>query len=298
MSATGAALRAAERHESERSLPQLALQVALVLLSLLAVGYLAQMLRPTLDRPVRQVKVSGRLSHLTPTQIAAAAAIVPGTHLLAVNLSSVKAKVEALPWVAHAQVTRDWPDTLTVQVVERQPFARWDEHGLLDTEGRSFTPASTDRSASQWHALPQLAGPPGQQQDVMQIWKQFSTGLAGTPFALARLSQDARGDWRAQTRSGVTLRLGPDDPTTKLNLLRNTIPQALAGKLDQVAAIDLRYTNGFAVRWLSQDRAQHCAAPADAARGGTRPDCAADADTKSASIHPPATARVGEKPKS
>lgn len=298
MSATGAALRATERRESERSLPQLALRVALVLLSLLALGYLAQMLRPALDRPLQQVKVSGRLSHLTPMKIAAAAAIVPGTHLFAVNLRAVQAKVDALPWVAHAQVTRDWPDTLTVQVVEREPFARWGEHGLLDTEGRSFTPASTDRSASQWHALPQLAGPPGQQQDVMQTWKQFSTGLAGTPFALAGLSQDARGDWRAQTRSGVTLRLGRDDPVTKLHLLRNTIPHALAGKLDQVAAIDLRYTNGFAVSWVSRDRAKNCSAPANAAAGRARPDCSADSVIKTASINPPATARVLEKPKS
>lgn len=298
MSATGAALRATERREPERSLPQLALRVALVLLSLLALGYLAQSLRPALDRPVQQVKVSGRLSHLTPIKVAAAAAVVPGMNLFAVNLRAVQAKIEALPWVAHAQVTRDWPDALGVQVVERRPFARWGEHALLDTEGRSFTLAPADLPASQWHSMPQLMGPPGQQQDVMQIWKQLSASLAGTSFALAQLSQDARGDWSAQTRSGVTLRLGQGDLAAKLDLLRNTVSHALADRFDQVAAIDLRYTNGFAVRWLSQDRAQHCAAPADAARGGTRPDCAADADTKTASIHPPATARVREKPKS
>lgn len=298
MSATSAALRAAGRQEPERSLPQLALRVAMVLLSLLALGYLAQVMRPALDRPVRQIKVSGKFSHLTPMKIAEAAAIAPGTPLFAVNLASVKAKVEALPWVAHAQVTRDWPDALTVRVVERKPFARWGEHGLLDTEGRSFTPAPADRSASQWQALPQLAGPPGQQQEVMQVWKQFSIRLAGTPFALAGLSQDARGDWRAQTRSGVTLRLGLGDPMAKLGLLRNTIPYALAGKLDQVAAIDLRYTNGFAVSWVKQAQARHCPTATKATPGGMRPGCPAGSTIKTASTHPPAIARVLEKPKS
>ena len=273
MSATGAALRAAQRREPEGALPALALRLAVTLLSLLVLGYALHRLRPALDRPVKQVQVSGRLSHLTPLQVASAAAVVPGTRLFELRLRAVQARVEALPWVAHARVTRSWPDTLDVRVTEHQPFARWGDQALLDTEGRSFVPQHLDLPQAQLDAMPRLTGQPGHEQDVMDAWQRLSAALADGPFALTGLTQDPRGDWTAFCRSGVVLRLGQDAPTSRLALLRNTVPRALAGRLDQVAAIDLRYTNGFAVQWASGEKSQHCSASAKGSRTSPAPDC-------------------------
>lgn len=264
MSATGAALRAAQRREPESALPGMALRAALTLLSLLVLGYALHRLQPALDRPVKQVQVTGHLNHLTPRLVASAAAVVPGTRLFELKLQTVQARVEALPWVAHARVTRSWPDTLDVRVTERQPYARWGDQALLDTEGRSFAPKAVDLPKAQLAAMPHLTGQPGHEQDVMNAWQQLSAALAGGPFALRGLTQDARGDWTAFCRSGVVLRLGQDDQASRLDLLRNTVPQALAGRLDQVAAIDLRYTNGFAVEWAGGDKSEHCSADAAA----------------------------------
>lgn len=46
-----------------------------------------------------------------------------GTPMILVNASSVERALEADPWVAEAEVGLDWPDEITVEVVERVPVA-------------------------------------------------------------------------------------------------------------------------------------------------------------------------------
>jgi cell division protein FtsQ len=69
---------------------------------------------------VRSVTVTG--THLlAPVQVIAAADVPPGTPLLSVDAGSVTRRVEAIPQVASATVTEDWPDHLLIAVTERVP---------------------------------------------------------------------------------------------------------------------------------------------------------------------------------
>ena len=249
MSTTSAALRMTHRRVLPEQLPRRVLGVALTLVMIVTLVYLSSRAMPILNPPVTRIEVAGRLVHLTPTQIASAAAIAPGTRFFDVPMKALRARIEALPWVAESTITRQWPDSVNIRVKERQPYARWNGNSLLDTAGQVFAPRADALPAGLRNALPKLSGPPGHEQDVMNAWKKMSAGLAGGPFALAALKQDARGGWVARCRSGVLLRLGRDNPTRKIGLLRNTVAPALASRLKDVAVIDLRYTNGFAVRW-------------------------------------------------
>jgi len=69
---------------------------------------------------VRSVTVTG--THLlTPGQVTAAADVPLGTPLLRVDAGAVTSRVEAIPQVASATVTKDWPDHLVIAVTERVP---------------------------------------------------------------------------------------------------------------------------------------------------------------------------------
>ena len=69
---------------------------------------------------VRSVTVTG--THLLiPGQVIVAADVPPGTPLLRVDAGAVTRRVEAIPQVASATVTKDWPDRLVIAVTERVP---------------------------------------------------------------------------------------------------------------------------------------------------------------------------------
>ena len=69
---------------------------------------------------VRSITVTG--THLVSTAQVLASADVPlGTSLMRVNPGAVTQRVEAIPQVASATVSEDWPDHLTIAVTERVP---------------------------------------------------------------------------------------------------------------------------------------------------------------------------------
>jgi cell division protein FtsQ len=234
---------------AELRIPWTALRVLAVVAGLLASAVLAVQLAPYVNRPVTRIRVDGHFAHLTPGRIAAAAGVQPGTRLFAVDLPQLRAQVEVLPWVGHAHVARVWPQGVAIRVDEREPVARWGAAGLVDAEVRAFTPPAKDLP----QGLPQLAGPDDRVADVWSAYQKLAVALADGPFALVGLSLDARGEWTAQTSSGIALRLGQDDPVLQITLLTGTVTQSLAEKLGQVAYIDLRYPNGFAVGWRNGD---------------------------------------------
>lgn len=251
MSVTEAVIRVTGRRPISGSLLLRTLRAFLVIGVLIGLVFMVRGLLPMINQPVTQIQVVGRLTHLSPTEVAATANIASGTRLFDVQMKAMEQRVEALPWVAKAIITRQWPSQIRIRITERTPVARWDGHKLIDTNNQVFEPKRDALSASRWKALPQLSGPPGQGQDVMDTWKELSAALADGPFALAGLREDRRGGWIARCRSGVILRFGRGNPAAKLKLLRYTAAPALSQKLNLIAAIDLRYTNGFAVRWLA-----------------------------------------------
>jgi cell division protein FtsQ len=69
---------------------------------------------------VRSVTVTG--THLlTSAQVIAAADVPLGQPLLRVDAGAVTRRIEAIPQVASAAVTKDWPDRLVIAVTERVP---------------------------------------------------------------------------------------------------------------------------------------------------------------------------------
>jgi POTRA domain, FtsQ-type/Cell division protein FtsQ len=70
----------------------------------------------------RVVTVVGSV-HTPDAEIIAAAGLGGHPPLIDVDTGAVAAKVEQLPWVATAAVSRDWPDGVRIVVTERTPVA-------------------------------------------------------------------------------------------------------------------------------------------------------------------------------
>jgi cell division protein FtsQ len=107
---------------------------------LLVVGGLVWLVYGTSVLGVRQVHVVGTDS-LTVDQVEQAAAVPMAEPLARVDLDGIRDRVEALPAVERAVVSRGWPSTVVVLVVERTAVAAvpvGEGFSLIDAEGVAF----------------------------------------------------------------------------------------------------------------------------------------------------------------
>jgi cell division protein FtsQ len=119
---------------------QAALPWAVSLGVVLVVGALVWMVYGTSVLGVRTVDIVGADS-LTPAQVEQAAAVRLRQPLARVDLDGVRDRVQGLPAVDRAIVSRSWPSTVVVQVVERSPVAAVPvgrEFSLIDAEGVAY----------------------------------------------------------------------------------------------------------------------------------------------------------------
>ena len=216
-----------------------------------------------LDQPVRNLEVEGTFQRVSPIQVEAAVADGLRAGFLTVNLSALRARVEALDWVDRAKVGRRWPDTLIVRVTEHQAAARWGESGLLNVRGELFA----ERSQHAFPELPSLAGPPGTERDVARRYLAVRGKLAEANLSLERLELDERGSWRLVLGGGQEVRLGRRDLDERFYRFFDVVAPTLAAELARVEYVDLRYTNGFAVRWRDGPRENLAAVAAVPERG-------------------------------
>lgn len=206
--------------------------------------------------PAMQLHVQGELRQVSVAALREAVLAAAGDELLDIDLRAMRLALEALPWVERARVSRAWPDTLRVQVWEFEPVARLGATQMLSTSGKVFTVPEADVEA--FEALPLLDVKAAHAGEAWRLWQALHAELAGTPLAPAGLHRDARGDWRMLGLAGIELRLGRGDPLRqvarlapiKAVLAGTQVPGTAAeGVFGQVAYVDLRYGNGFAVGW-------------------------------------------------
>lgn len=195
--------------------------------------------------PVQRVLVEGVFERVSPTDVENA--ILP--HLrggfFTVDLSAIRAAAESLPWVARAQVLREWPDRVRIIVAEEQPAWLWGDDGLLNARAELFVTGETDRPAT----LPRLDGPAGTERQLAEQYLEFDEAFARCAMRVARVELDARRASRLTLAGGIVLRLGRHDVPERAGRFCDAVLAAVAPRLDEVAYVDMRYTNGFAVGW-------------------------------------------------
>ena len=221
-------LRARRRRSRRRADPRRRrLTAAAVLVAVVAVGAWVVLASPLLA--VRTVQVDG-VRALTATQVEQAAGIETGTPLVRVDTTSVATRVARLPQVATVEVTRGWPHTVVVTLVERVAVAVVDQGGtrsLLDRDGVLFDTITGDAPAGVVPLSVPRAGPD-------------DATTAAALGALVALPADVRGEV-----TGVTAD-SPDDVTLALTDGRTVLwgsaeatprkARVLAGLLDQIDA--------------------------------------------------------------
>lgn len=193
---------------------------------------------------VRHVRVTGtaRMNELAVYERALATKDQP---MPLVDLAALRAELLALPWVADARVSRQLPDTLRIDIVERREhavLARPDHLVLIDAEGRELEPISPAKARGKL-----VISGPGAQRKVAALERLLEAAPALKP-------QVAAAEWVGNRRWNLTFRTGqllalPEGERAAAALVRfarlDGANRLLGGR---VTAVDMRVPGQAAFR--------------------------------------------------
>jgi len=194
---------------------------------------------------LRELRLVGEFKHVNADELKALVAARIDGNFLAVDVKGVHEVVTSLPWVSNAWVDRIWPDVLQVRVVEQKPIAVWNDSALLNADGRAFVAAQM----ADWPSVPAFTGPPSGEKLMAQSIVAFSAALAPAGLRVTAVGLDARHAWTVTLDNGIELMLGRERTQERLERFVKIYPARLQVAASQVQRVDLRYTNGFAVKW-------------------------------------------------
>jgi cell division protein FtsQ len=196
---------------------------------------------------VRQIQLSGN-ERTSEVDAYSALDVAPGASIYTIDPVAARRRLLALPWIADAEVGRHLPDTVSVRLIEKRPFALWRNGGEVSIVERSGAVITKD-GAQDFH-LPIIAGEGAPEAAAPLI---DALGARKTVSPRVRLIERIGGRrWDLKLDGGVTVRLPELGWEAQLNEL-----EALLSKrkiLDRdIEIIDLRYPDNLIFRLHNSD---------------------------------------------
>jgi hypothetical protein len=248
------------REEGRRRLRFLCTLLAVALLAATGIGITHSWLLA-----VHHVEVTGA-SHISRAEVIAAAGVRDGDLMIDIHPGRLAARLDGLPWVASAAVSRHWPTTVQIRITERVPVAlipsQPGQVAVVDGTGRVVAvgpapggppalPAAAGAGAATGQRLPTIvgldpAGGPGSSladdgrlQGALALIAALATN--GTPSLRDRISTVSvapDGQLSATLAPAITLRLGPSEQLEAKLLALGALVQQVG--LKGVTSIDVR----------------------------------------------------------
>ncbi|MGA7712695.1 MAG: FtsQ-type POTRA domain-containing protein [Rhizomicrobium sp.] len=244
--------------------PMLLMTLAIIALTLLAGLFASGVIGRTVHRTdmavsaviadagfgIANVHLSGntRTSQVT---IMAALGFTAGQSIFGADLRAVRERLLGLPWVADAEVKRRYPDDISVRLVEKLPYARWQSANgqyVVERAGGLIT----DKDLGPFQHLPLLVG-----DGAPAAAAAFVDAVAQHRAIVARVKayqyQSGR-RWNLLLDDGVVVKLPEFGWQKQLDVLDHLIVDK--GILeDDIREIDLRSaTHYFFVRKTGEDK--------------------------------------------
>jgi cell division protein FtsQ len=195
--------------------------------------------------PIKHVTVEGDLNHVDRNKLSQTVKPYVSGGFLDVDVNSIQRAGESLPWVRQVQVQRVWPDTIHLIVEEQTVIARWNKAGLINSLGDVFYPQTMAKTTG----LIDINGPKGMSEMMTRQLVQMQADLDVIGLHISSLTMDERRAWKLTFKEGIELNLGRANMEARLARFITVFKGRLAQHQAQIAVVDMRYTNGFAVQW-------------------------------------------------
>lgn len=212
--------------------------------------------------PFKKVELVNQLENQKSKELQRMTANVMNGGFFSLNVDQLRADLLAkLPWVKSVSVRKVWPDKLLLKIIEHKPVARWlsveknsdlNETQLLSQNGIVFNPVLTDKQERQFAQMTLLTGTNSNAEKVLTNCVQINKKLKQLGLAVKQCGMNERRSWKLKLslNNDLDLKLGKEKIIQKLERFINVFSGQLKQYLSSIESVDLRYSNGFSVKWI------------------------------------------------
>ena len=207
-----------------------------------------------LFKEINHVRIEGEYRHIDRFEIEQLLSPFLGISVGRDEMDVIAKILKDLPWVKDVFIKRSWrDDTLLLRIEEREAVAYWGGQALLDRDGEVFKPRLIDNVD-----LPILDAAAGREKQLIHFYRQLSGWLAPAGLRIIHLGEDRSRAYRVQLENAPRLILGRHLFEQRIKRFIVAYQVAFVDHMHRIACVDLRYLDGFAVRWKEDGGSQSC----------------------------------------
>jgi cell division protein FtsQ len=197
---------------------------------------------------VDKITIAGQ-ERTTPDAVYAALQTAPGDSIFGFNAADARKRLLALPWVADAVVRRHFPGRIEVTLIEKRPFAQWQNDGQLSVVERSGAVIVQD-DLREFAKLPLVVGA-GAPEAAAPLLDAIG-GYRAVSARLRAAQRVSKRRWDLLLEGGVTVKLPEEGWEAQLAELERLIIDE--GILERdIEMIDLRFPDTYVFRLHNGD---------------------------------------------
>ncbi len=199
------------------------------------------------DVPIKTVVIDSPLHHVGKQEVRNVASDYISKGFFTVDLSKFEDDLEEISWVYKANIKRKWPSRLVIEIEEQTPRFRWSNRMLLNKDAKPFFVNDIEA----YSMLPNLDGQAGRERYLAELYYQYNVRFLQLSMSISAVEEDARYDKIITLSNGISINVGREKINDQLERCLRSFAEFSDDERATISNIDLRHSNGFAVRWNS-----------------------------------------------
>jgi len=199
---------------------------------------------------ISNIVVDAEFKRVNSEQIRVTVAAHKQRSFFKLNANQIRDDLMQIPWVSDVSVNKKWPNTLRIRLIEHKAVAVWNDEKLLNSNGDIFEVDSLEDLSS----LPHLQNKTSDSKIIWSKYMRFNDIIKNIGFEIIACEISPIGSWNITLSNGINITTGSDYQDAKLVRLTETWEALLNTNESLPSYIDLRYTNGYAVKWQKSYR--------------------------------------------
>ena len=202
---------------------------------------------------VSNIELDAEFRRVNSEQVRIIVAAYPERSFFKIKADVIRNNLKNIPWVKKVTVNKKWPNSLIIKLIEHKAVAVWNNNQLLNNQGEIFNVDSIDDLS----ALPKIEGKNNQSQIIWNHFNRYSDIIKQTGYDIRSTKVSNRGGWNLYLSNGINLKLGSQQIDAKLVRMIDTWSKLAKLNEEMPETIDLRYTNGYAVKWTKNNNTRN-----------------------------------------